>query len=62
VTRVEGGTMIMNQYDKFKPEGFSGAPVISADNKVIGTMLAAAEGNMRQGATLRNIKERIADR
>jgi hypothetical protein len=25
-------------------------------------MLAADEGNMRQGATLRNIKERIADR
>src|SRR5207302_7954454 len=51
--------MEMVQYDKFNPEGLSGAPVLTADNKVIGTMLAAAQdGDMRQRATSANIRKR----
>jgi len=60
VTQVLGGTMVMDQHDRFNPQGFSGAPVLTADGKVIGTMLAGdPKGNMRQGATLANIKKRI---
>jgi hypothetical protein len=60
VTQVLGGSMIMEQHDRFNPQGFSGAPVLTADGKVIGTMLAGdPKGNMRQGATLANIRKRI---
>jgi hypothetical protein len=63
VTQVLGGTMIMEQHDRFNPQGFSGAPVLTADGKVIGTMLAGdPKGNMRQGATLANIRTRIEGR
>jgi hypothetical protein len=60
VTQVLSGTVSMEQFDKFNPTGFSGGPVLTAEGKVIGTMLAGApNGNMRQGATLANIRLRI---
>jgi|GEM_PF-4054585 len=63
ITQVADGTMVLVQYDKFKPEGFSGAPVLTADSKVIGTMLAATQdGDMRQGATVANIRKRLEGR
>jgi hypothetical protein len=62
VTQVLDGTLVMNQYDRFDPQGFSGAPVLTAESKVIGTMLAGdPKGNMRQGATVGNIQQRIKD-
>jgi hypothetical protein len=62
VTQVLDGTLVMDQYDHFDPQGFSGAPVITAESKVIGTMLAGdPKGNMRQGATVGNIQQRIKD-
>jgi hypothetical protein len=62
VTEVHGGTMVMQQHDRFDPVGFSGGPVLTAEGKVIGTMLASDEkGNVRQGATVGNLRKRIKD-
>jgi hypothetical protein len=62
VTQVLNGTMLFDQFDRFDPTGFSGGPVVTAEGKVIGTMLAGAQrGNMRQGATVGNIRKRIKD-
>jgi hypothetical protein len=62
VTQVLGGTMVFDQFDRFNPQGFSGGPVVNAEGKVVGTMLAgAARGNTRQGATVGNIRQRIKE-
>jgi hypothetical protein len=63
VTDVLNGTMVMEQHDRFNPVGFSGGPVVTAEGKVIGTMLAGdPKGNMRQGATVGNLRKRLKDR
>ena len=61
VTKVKGGTMMLQQHAKFAPRGFSGGPVRSADGKVVGNMLAAdpSSGQMA-GATASNIRKRIS--
>lgn len=60
VTQVVSGTMVMTQFDRFDPTGFSGGPVVNAEGKVVGTMLAAENpGNVRQGATVAHIRERL---
>lgn len=59
VTEIRQGTMLMEQFDRFDPVGFSGGPVLTAEGKVIGTMLAGDQRNMRQGATVGNIRQRI---
>jgi len=60
LTQVVSGTMLMNQFDRFDPTGFSGGPVVNAEGQVVGTMLAAENpGNSRQGATVGHIRERL---
>ena len=61
VTKVKGGTVMMKQHDKFAPRGFSGGPILSADGKVVGTMLAAdANSGQMAGATAGTIRKRIS--
>jgi hypothetical protein len=63
VTQVLNGTVVLEQHDRFNPQGFSGSPVLTAESKVIGMMLAGdPKGNMRQGSTVGNLRERIKDR
>ena len=61
VTKVKGGTMMMQQHAKFAPRGFSGGPVFSADGKVVGNLLAAdpTSGQMA-GATTGTIRKRLS--
>jgi hypothetical protein len=62
VTEVRDGTVVMEQHDRFDPTGFSGGPVLTAEGKVIGTMLAGnPKANMRQGSTVGNLRKRIKD-
>jgi hypothetical protein len=61
VTKVKGGTLMMQQHAKFAPRGFSGGPVLSADGKVVGNLLAADPGSGQMaGAAASNIRKRIS--
>lgn len=61
VTKVKGGTLMMQQHAKFAPRGFSGGPVLSADGKVVGNMLAAdPNSGQMAGATAGTIRKRIS--
>jgi hypothetical protein len=60
VTKVKGGTVMMQQHAKFAPMGFSSGPVLSADGKVVGNVLAAdPNSGQMAGATANTIRKRI---
>jgi hypothetical protein len=60
VTKVKGGTLMMQQHAKFAPRGFSGGPVFNADGKVVGNLLAAdPNSGQMAGAAASNIRKRI---
>ena len=62
-TVVKGGSVLLQANDRHSAQGFSGGPIVNFEGKVVGTMLAGdPEGTSRQGATVGNIRERIAGR
>ena len=61
VTVVKGGSFLLEATDRHAPRGFSGGPIVNGEGKVVGTMLAGdPAGTSRQGATVGNIRKRIA--
>jgi hypothetical protein len=62
VLKVLGGAFMYQQFDRFDANGFSGAPVVDAEGKVVGTMLGSdASKRTCFGPTVAAIRARVEE-